>query len=113
MSLLNTGLKKYECYNKNLSYLGNAPHKQNVAANENIITPDKKNAFTVGNLEKGSEGKDYEKPVSHHADFGNALKRVMKEKLDNTRDYDSIKSYIEEYELIKQQTEKLLNKIEI
>ena len=26
------------------------PHKQNVAANENIITPDKKNAFTIGML---------------------------------------------------------------
>lgn len=78
-----------------------------------VITPDKKNLGRFGNKGNKNEGKDYEKSIGHYNSLSSALRKISKEKIDNTRDYDSIKSYIEEYELIKQQTEKLLNKIEI
>ena len=41
-----------------------------------VITPQKKY------LAKGSEGKNYEKPIGHYADFGNALLAIMKHKLN-------------------------------
>ena len=40
-----------------------------------VITPQKKY------LEKGSLGKDYEKPIGHYKDFGNALEAIMKHPL--------------------------------
>ena len=42
-----------------------------------VITPQKKY------LEKGSEGKNYEKPIGHYSDFGSALTAIMKAKLNN------------------------------
>jgi len=78
-----------------------------------VITPDKKNLGRFGNKGNKNEGKDYEKSIGHYNTLSSALRKISKEKIDNTRDYDSIKSYIKEYESIKQQTEKLLNKIEI
>ena len=43
-----------------------------------VITPQKKY------LEKGSLGKDYEKPIGHYKDFGNALEAIMKHQLNET-----------------------------
>lgn len=58
-----------------------------------IVTPQEKY------LEKGSEGKQYEKPLAHYSNFGSALQRVAKEKLNNERDhYSSIKQYIERWD---------------
>ena len=58
-----------------------------------IVTPQEKY------LEEGSEGKDYEKPVAHYSNFGSALQRVAKEKLNNEREqYNSIKEYIERWD---------------
>tara|TARA_Y100000385_G_scaffold210807_1_gene218757 strand:- start:17 stop:313 length:297 start_codon:yes stop_codon:yes gene_type:complete len=60
------------------------------------------------NGEKG-KGIDYEKPISHHSNFGQALKRVMKAKLHvDGKSYSSIKGYLLEFEkqqeLLKQLT---------
>ena len=69
-----------------------------------VVTPQKRY------LEKGSEGKDYEKPVSHHTDFGNALKRVMKEKLHNEQDsYESIQEYIEKWDQLRDELAQIVN----
>ena len=68
-----------------------------------VITPQKKY------LEKGSLGKDYEKPVAHYSSFGNALKKVMKEKLHNeTEEYTSIKDYIERWEQLQNEITEIL-----
>ena len=78
-----------------------------------VITPDKKNLGRFGKKGNKNAGKDYEKSIGHFNTLSSALRKISKEKIDNTKDYDSIGSYIKEYESIKQQTEKLLNKIEI
>ena len=69
-----------------------------------VVTPQEKY------LEKGSEGKDYEKPVSHHSDFGGALKRVMKEKLNREKGhYPSIKEYIERWDELRKELKEIIN----
>ena len=69
-----------------------------------VVTPQEKY------LEKDSEGKDYEKPVSHHTDFGSALKRVMKEKLNREKGhYTSIKEYIERWDKLRKELKEIIN----
>ena len=69
-----------------------------------VVTPQEKY------LEKNSEGKDYEKPVSHHSDFGSALKRVMKEKLNREKGhYTSIKEYIERWDKLRKELKEIIN----
>jgi len=69
-----------------------------------IVTPQEKY------LEEGSEGKDYEKPVAHYSNFGSALQRVAKEKLNNEREqYNSIKEYIERWDELMVELKKLQN----
>jgi hypothetical protein len=59
--------------------------------------------------EKG-KGIDYEKPVSHHSEFGAALKRVAKEKLHvDDKSYSSIKEYILEFQDQQQLLKQLTN----
>jgi hypothetical protein len=69
-----------------------------------VVTPQEKY------LEEGSEGKDYEKPVGHFSNFGSALQRVAKCKLNNERtQYNSIKEYIERWEELMVELKKLQN----
>ena len=69
-----------------------------------VVTPQEKY------LEKGSEGKDYEKPVAHYKDFGNALHRVAKEKLNNEKDhYTSIKEYIDRWDELRKELKLIIN----
>ena len=61
-----------------------------------VITPQKKY------LEKGSEGKNYEKPIGHYTDFGSAVQSIMKAKLNRgDKEFDSIKDYLNEWKKIK------------
>ncbi len=61
-------------------------------------------------LEKGSEGKDYEKPLGHYSTFGSALQKVAKEKLHNEKDhYTSIKQYVARWEELITELKKLQN----
>jgi len=61
-----------------------------------VITPQKKY------LEKGSEGKNYEKPIGHYTDFGSAVQSIMKAKLNRgDKEFDSIKDYLNEWNKIK------------
>ena len=82
-------------------YIGRDAHCYTVYE---VVTPQEKY------LEKGSEGKDYEKPVSHHADFGTALKRLMKEKLHSGNNhYKSIQEYITRWEKLKDELSEIVN----
>ena len=68
-----------------------------------VVTPQAKY------LEEGSEGKDYEKPVAHFSSFGNALLRVMKEKLHTeAEEYTSIREYIERWEQLQNEIQEIL-----
>jgi len=82
-------------------YIGRDSHCYTVYE---VVTPQAKY------LEKGSEGKDYEKPVAHYSNFSNALEKVMKEKL-NSKDehYTSVRAYMEEWNKIKNELSEILN----
>ena len=71
------------------------------------ITPDEKN------LEKGSKGKKYEKPVGHYGKLSQALAKIAKYKTDRKPEYTSVMSYIKEYEKERELMNELLNKIGI
>ena len=69
-----------------------------------VVTPQAKY------LEKGSEGKDYEKPQGHYSSFGAALQKIAKEKLNSEKDhYSSIKEYVERWEELLIELKKLQN----
>jgi hypothetical protein len=72
-----------------------------------IVTPDPKN------LEKGSKGKDYQKALGHYTKLSHALNCIAKVKLDHKKEYNSIKSYIQEWEINKQAMETLLESLGI
>lgn len=71
------------------------------------ITPDEKN------LENGSKGKAYEKPVGHYGKLSHALAKIAKGKVDRKTEYNSVISYIREYEKERELMNELLNKLEI
>lgn len=71
------------------------------------ITPNSKN------LDKGSKGKVYEKPLGHYGKLSQALTKIAKCKTDKKPEYDSVRSYIKEYEKDKELMQELLNKISI
>jgi hypothetical protein len=66
-------------------------------------------------LEKGSEGKDYVKPLGHYSNFSNALNAIGKAKimLKETGEYNSIQEYIEEYRTLQSSINNLLESVEI
>ena len=73
-----------------------------------VITPQKKY------LAKGSEGKNYEKPIGHYADFGNALLAIMKHKLNEKNgEYSSIQEYLDKWNKIKSNLNNIKEKIGI
>jgi hypothetical protein len=72
-----------------------------------IVTPDPKN------LEKGSKGKDYQKALGHYTKLSHALNCIAKVKLDHKKEYNSIKSYIQQWETNKQAMETLLESLGI
>jgi hypothetical protein len=79
-------------------YIGRDSHCYTVYE---VVTPQEKY------LEKGSEGKVYEKPVSHHSNFSSALVRVAREKMHSEKDhYDSINEYIERWNVLNEQLKK-------
>lgn len=71
------------------------------------ITPD------PANLEKGSEGKAYEKPLGHYTKLSHALKKIAKSKLDMKSEYNSIMDYINEWQRQQDEMNALLEKIGI
>ena len=86
-------------------YIGKDAHCYTVYE---VVAPKKTRAGDV--LEKGKKGVDYEKPVSHHAEFGNALRSVMKQKLNNgKKHYKSITEYIEKWDEIQEELSEILN----
>lgn len=65
-------------------------------------------------LEEGSKGKDYEKPLGHYGDFGNALKAIYKAKLDDSdQEYESIKDYIQTWRSLQSEMQTLIEKIDL
>jgi hypothetical protein len=73
-----------------------------------VITPQKKY------LAEGSKGKNYEKPIGHYADFGNALLAIMKHQLnEKNKEYSSIQEYLDKWDNIKSNLNNIKEKIGI
>jgi len=69
-----------------------------------VVTPQEKY------LEKGSKGKDYEKPLGHYSSFGASLQKIATLKLNNEKDhYKSIKEYVDRWDEILIELKKLQN----
>ena len=82
-------------------YIGKDTHCYTVYE---VVTPQEKY------LEKGSEGKDYEKPLGHYSSFSSALQKIAKEKLHNEKDhYTSIQEYIKRWDELLIELKKLQN----
>jgi hypothetical protein len=63
---------------------------------------------------KKATGKEVEKIIGHYSNFSNALNRVAKEKFyQNQNEYETIREYINTWDVIKVGIESMLNKIEI
>ena len=71
------------------------------------VIPDSKN------LEKGSKGKAYEKPLGHFGSLTSALKKIVKAKVELKAEYGSILEYIAEYNQQKETINKLFNQLEV
>jgi len=71
------------------------------------VIPDSKN------LEKGSKGKAYEKPLGHFGDLKAALAKIIKLKVELKEEYNSISNYIAEYDQQKETINKLFNQLEV
>lgn len=64
------------------------------------VTPDPKN------IEEGKEGKEYTKVVGHYSSFNSCLEIISKQKL-NTKNYSSVKEYLNEFNAITNQLKTL------
>jgi predicted nucleic acid-binding Zn-ribbon protein len=77
------------------------------------ITPDDKNIGRFKKEDKGNQGKNYEKPVSHHSTFAAALSKIAIEKVSLKSEYNSIQSYVAEWTDQQEQLKEVINKISI
>lgn len=72
------------------------------------VTPD------PSNLENDSKGKDYQKSHGHFSKFSNALESIARMKLDSqNKEYDTIRSYIKDWEYQVKLMEKILKTINL
>jgi len=72
-------------------------------------------SYTRGKTPKSTESpSDYEKVVGHYQDLGGALKRIARERLTTpTKEYNSVREYLNRFEELKEEMKLLLNKLEL
>ena len=71
------------------------------------VTPEAKN------LEKGSKGKIYEKPLGHYGNLASALRRIAVAKVDLKEEYNSVMEYIDAYNQQTETINKLFDKVAV
>ena len=71
-----------------------------------MVTPNAK--YTDG----GKEGKDYQKAIGHYSNFGNALKALAKQKLNDNQSYNSIKEYLQTFKNLEESLKTLITDID-
>jgi hypothetical protein len=67
------------------------------------ITPDTR--YTENNI----AGKEYTKALAHYSSFGNCLKSVASYKVNNKKNYETIKEYLEVYRELEKNINELIN----
>ncbi len=71
------------------------------------VTPEAKN------LEAGSKGKVYEKPLGHYGNLKSALKKIAKAKVELKKEYSSILEYIKAYDQQKETINQMFNQVNL
>lgn len=71
------------------------------------VTPEAKN------LEAGSKGKVYEKPLGHYGSLRAALRKIAKAKVELKEEYSSILEYIEAYDQQKETINQMFNQVNL
>lgn len=59
--------------------------------------------------ENNKPGKEYVKPLGHYSSFGNCLKTIARNKVNDKKSYESIKEYIEMFQKIQSEINELVN----
>ena len=67
------------------------------------ITPDTR--YTENN----KPGKEYTKALGHYSSFGNCLKTIARNKVNDKKSYDSIHEYIEMFKNVQEEINQLVN----
>jgi hypothetical protein len=64
-------------------------------------------------VEYDPNGKTYDKPLGYYTTLGNAIGAIAKQKTPKTVSFNSIKEYMDELKSINQETQNLINKINL
>jgi hypothetical protein len=64
-------------------------------------------------VELDPNGKTYEKAIGYYSTLGNAIGAIAKQKTPKTASFNSIKEYMDELKSINQETQNLINKINL
>ena len=64
-------------------------------------------------VELDPDGKTYDKPLGYYTTLGNAIGAIAKQKTPKTASFNSIKEYMDELKSINQETQNLINKINL
>ena len=67
------------------------------------ITPDVR--YTKNN----KPGKEYTKALGHYSSFGNCLKTIARNKVNDKKSYNSIKEYIDMFKQVQEEINNLVN----
>lgn len=69
--------------------------------------------YTVVETITPDNGKDYEKPIGHYGNLGKALQSIATNKMRLKQEYSTVRSYINEWEEVKDKIDQLLNKLNL
>jgi hypothetical protein len=64
-------------------------------------------------VEFDPNGKTYEKAIGYHSTLGSAIGAIAKQKTPKNTSFSSIKEYMDELKSINQETQNLINKINL
>jgi hypothetical protein len=64
-------------------------------------------------VEFDPDGKTYDKPLGYYTTLGNAIGAIAKQKTPKTLSFNSLKEYMDELKSINQETQNLINKINL
>ena len=64
-------------------------------------------------VELDPDGKTYDKPLGYYTTLGNAIGAIAKQKTPKTTTFSSLREYMDELKSINQETQNLINKINL
>jgi hypothetical protein len=64
-------------------------------------------------VELDPDGKTYDKPLGYYSTIGSAIGAIAKQKTPKTSSFNSLREYMDELKSINQETQNLINKINL